>query len=75
VVARLAKSDPDGVKNPAIKLLPFFQMRYANASRPPMVFLTDETGKAAPSICASPPVSAELVGKWVAHWRETGFLV
>ncbi|KAJ6496764.1 L-aminoadipate-semialdehyde dehydrogenase [Mycena vulgaris] len=74
-VERLAKSDSDGVKNPTIKLLPFFQMRYSNAHRLPMVFLTDETAKAAPSIRASPPISPDLVGKWVAHWRETGFLV
>ncbi|KAJ7132141.1 L-aminoadipate-semialdehyde dehydrogenase [Mycena epipterygia] len=74
-VERLAKSDPDGVKNPTIKLLPFFQMRYAKAPCPPMVFLTDETAKAAPSIRASPPISPDLVAKWVASWRETGFLV
>ncbi|KAJ7743089.1 L-aminoadipate-semialdehyde dehydrogenase [Mycena metata] len=74
-VERLAKSDPDGVKNPTVKLLPFFQMRYGKAHRQPMIFLTDETGKAAPSIRASPPVSPDLVAKWVSHWRETGFLV
>ncbi|KAJ7173762.1 L-aminoadipate-semialdehyde dehydrogenase [Mycena filopes] len=74
-VERLAKSDPDGVRNPTIKLLPFFQMRYGKAHRKPMVFLTDETVKAAPSIGASPPISPDLVAKWVSHWRETGFLV
>ncbi|KAJ7746849.1 L-aminoadipate-semialdehyde dehydrogenase [Mycena maculata] len=74
-VARLAKSDSDGEKNPTIKLLPFFQMRYGKGHRPPMVFVTNKTAKAAPSIRASPPISPDLVGKWVAHWRETGFLV
>ncbi|KAJ7626417.1 L-aminoadipate-semialdehyde dehydrogenase [Mycena polygramma] len=74
-VQRLAKSDPDGVKNPTIKLLPFFQSRYGKAYRPPMVFLTDNTAKAAPSIRASPSITPDLVGKWVGHWRETGFLV
>ncbi|KAJ6624936.1 L-aminoadipate-semialdehyde dehydrogenase [Mycena sp. CBHHK59/15] len=74
-VNRLARSDPDGVKNPTIKLLPFFQMRYAKAPRQPMVFETVKTAKAAPSIGASPPISLDLVGKWVAHWRKTGFLV
>ncbi|KAJ7460644.1 L-aminoadipate-semialdehyde dehydrogenase [Mycena latifolia] len=73
-VGRLAKSDSDGVKNPTIKLLSFFQMRYSKAHRQPMVFLTDETGKVAPSIRAAPPLSTDLVGKWVANWRETGFL-
>ncbi|KAJ7089700.1 L-aminoadipate-semialdehyde dehydrogenase [Mycena belliarum] len=74
-LSRLAKSEPDGSKNPTIKLLSFFQMRYSKAHRKPMVFLTDETGKVAPSIRASPPISPDLVGKWIAHWRETGFLV
>ncbi|KAJ7355604.1 L-aminoadipate-semialdehyde dehydrogenase [Mycena albidolilacea] len=74
-VERLSKSDPDGQKNPTIKLLPFFQMRYGKAHRQPMVFSTEATAKAAPSIGASPPVSPDLVAKWVLHWRETGFLV
>lgn len=54
---------------------PFFKNRYANAGRKPMVFLTEETGKVAPSISASPPVSADLVKKWVEHWRSIGFVV
>ncbi|KAJ6485861.1 L-aminoadipate-semialdehyde dehydrogenase [Mycena sanguinolenta] len=73
-LSRLANSEPDGAKNPTIKLLPFFQMRYGKAYRQPMVFFTDTTVKAAPSIQASPPVSPDLVAKWVGHWRETGFL-
>ncbi|KAJ7880350.1 L-aminoadipate-semialdehyde dehydrogenase [Mycena olivaceomarginata] len=74
-VERLSKSDPDGQKNPTIKLLPFFQMRYGKAHRQPMVFSTEATAKAAPSIGASPPISPDLVAKWVLHWRETGFLI
>ncbi|KAJ7257959.1 L-aminoadipate-semialdehyde dehydrogenase [Mycena haematopus] len=71
---RLANSDQDGAKNPTIKLLPFFQIRYGKAHRQPMVFLTDTTAKTAPTIRTSPPISSDLVVKWVAHWRETGFL-
>jgi hypothetical protein len=92
-VERLSKSDPDGQKNPTIKLLvssfplllriahtrspqqPFFQMRYGKAHRQPMVFSTEATAKAAPSIGDSPPISPDLVAKWVLHWRETGFLI
>ncbi|KAJ7885729.1 male sterility protein-domain-containing protein [Mycena olivaceomarginata] len=70
----LAESEPDGEKNPTIKLLPFFQMRYGTAYRRPMVFLTDKTAAISPSIRNAPPISPELVGKWVANWRETGFL-
>lgn len=54
---------------------PFFQMRYGKAHRQPMVFSTEATAKAAPSIGASPPISPDLVAKWVLHWRETGFLI
>jgi len=71
---RLEASDKDPQRNPIIKLLPFFRNRYSNAGRKPMVFLTDETAKAAPSIRASPSISRDLVRKWVDHWREVGFL-
>ncbi|SJK99598.1 related to LYS2  len=73
-VERLAKSDGDGKKNPTIKLLPFFRMRYGPSHRKPMVFLTEETTKIAPILKKAPAVNRELVAKWVAHWRETGFI-
>ncbi|KAK0470220.1 L-aminoadipate-semialdehyde dehydrogenase [Desarmillaria tabescens] len=73
-VERLAKSDEDGKKNPTIKLLPFFRMRYGPSHRKPMVFLTEETTKIAPSLKQAPTVDGELVAKWVAHWRTTGFI-
>ncbi|KAH8824644.1 L-aminoadipate-semialdehyde dehydrogenase [Flagelloscypha sp. PMI_526] len=75
---RLAESESDPAKNPTIKLLSFFENRYKKAAaapaKPGMVFATDVTGKIAPSIPASPPLSKELVGKWVARWKETGFV-
>ncbi|OSX67090.1 hypothetical protein POSPLADRAFT_1128883 [Postia placenta MAD-698-R-SB12] len=73
---RLAKSDPDGKRNPAIKLLPYYRNRFgkSNAGRPPKNFRVDLTSQAAPSIANSPAISEELVAKWVRHWRETGFL-
>ncbi|KAK0493925.1 L-aminoadipate-semialdehyde dehydrogenase [Armillaria luteobubalina] len=73
-VERLAKSDEDGKTNPTIKLLPFFRMRYGRSHRKPMVFLTEETTKIAPILKKAPAVNIELVAKWVAHWRETGFI-
>ncbi|KAF9266782.1 L-aminoadipate-semialdehyde dehydrogenase [Marasmius fiardii PR-910] len=74
-VDRLAKSDQDGVRNPTVKLLPFFRDRWsAGPSRKPMVFLTEETEKVATSIKDAPPLTKELIGKWVANWRTTGFL-
>ncbi|KAK0470229.1 L-aminoadipate-semialdehyde dehydrogenase [Desarmillaria tabescens] len=73
-VERLAKSDEDGKKNPTIKLLPFFRTRYALSHIKPMVFLTEETTKIAPSLKQAPAVNGELVAKWVAHWRTTGFI-
>ncbi|KAJ7623485.1 L-aminoadipate-semialdehyde dehydrogenase [Roridomyces roridus] len=64
-VERLAKSDPDGARNPTIKLL-----QRPNAHG----FSTENTVKVAPSIGAAPPISSELVSQWIAHWRTTGFL-
>jgi hypothetical protein len=61
-----------------VKLQSFFENRYKKAAaapaKPGMVFATDVTGRIAPSIPASPPLSKELVGKWVARWKETGFV-
>ncbi|KAL1669339.1 hypothetical protein GGF50DRAFT_123191 [Schizophyllum commune] len=74
-VRRLEASEQDPAKNPIIKLLPFFRARYQNASkRTPMVFVTENTGKVAPSIANALPTTRELVVKWCKHWRETGFL-
>ncbi|KAG7444789.1 L-aminoadipate-semialdehyde dehydrogenase [Guyanagaster necrorhizus] len=73
-VERLAKSDADGKKNPVIKLLPFFRMRYGPSHRAPMVFLTEITTKITPTLKQAPVVDRELVAKWVAHWRTTGFI-
>ncbi|KAK0193418.1 L-aminoadipate-semialdehyde dehydrogenase [Armillaria mellea] len=73
-VERLAKSDEDGKRNPTIRLLPFFRMRYGPSHRKPMIFLTEETTRIAPVLSMAPAVNGELVAKWVAHWRETGFI-
>ena len=40
----------------------------------PTVFSTVRTSKMSLSIRDSPPLTEELVGKWVASWKETGFL-
>ncbi|KAJ3966024.1 L-aminoadipate-semialdehyde dehydrogenase [Lentinula raphanica] len=73
-VERLAKSNPDGEKNPTIKLLPFFRMRYSGGHRQPMVFLTDKTQAMADSIRCAPPITKDLVAKWVSNWKESSFL-
>ncbi|KZW00808.1 acetyl-CoA synthetase-like protein [Exidia glandulosa HHB12029] len=69
----LGDSEKDPDRNPVIKLLGFFEKRYSSR-RKPMVFLTEETSQVAPSIRDAPPVSKELVAKWVSHWRTVGFL-
>ncbi|KAL0576935.1 hypothetical protein V5O48_005042 [Marasmius crinis-equi] len=74
---KLSNSDPDPMRNPTIKLLDFFRHRwgvYAAGQTRPAVFSTVETSKVSPGIRDSPPLTDELVGKWVASWRETGFL-
>lgn len=72
---RLAKSDPDGERNPAIKLLAYYRSRYGKSTgQPSIAFVVDNTSKIAPSIASSPAISEELVVKWVQHWRAVGFL-
>ncbi|KAJ3895239.1 L-aminoadipate-semialdehyde dehydrogenase [Lentinula edodes] len=73
-VERLAHSDQDGEKNPTIKLLPFFRMRYSGGHRKPMIFLTDKTQTITNSIRFAPPITKELVLKWVSSWKEFNFL-
>ncbi|KAF7293216.1 L-aminoadipate-semialdehyde dehydrogenase [Mycena chlorophos] len=72
---RLTSSEPDATKNPVIKLLPFFQMRYGGAIREPMVFSTEKTILSAPSLRAAPPITLDGVKTWMERWKETGFIV
>ncbi|KZT73346.1 L-aminoadipate-semialdehyde dehydrogenase [Daedalea quercina L-15889] len=72
---RLARSDPDGERNPAIKLLPYYRTRFGKPTESiPMQFRVDTTCSIALSLANSPPISQDLVEKWVQHWREVGFL-
>ncbi|KAK7690571.1 hypothetical protein QCA50_005669 [Cerrena zonata] len=71
---RLSKSEQDPSKNLTIKLLSFFRMRYSSGRRRPMVFETTYTSTVAPSIKNAPAISADIVSKWVARWKETGFV-
>ncbi|KAG1723799.1 putative aminoadipate reductase [Suillus lakei] len=65
----------DEVSNPSRKLLTFFENKYGQddlATRYPL--LTVQTEKASESLRSAPIADLGLVGKWVAAWRETGFL-
>lgn len=73
-VERLAASEQDPEKNPTVKLLGFFRKRYGPAFKKPMVFSTEETLKWAPALGRAPPITKELVGKWVANWKKNGFI-
>ncbi|KAG1858184.1 L-aminoadipate-semialdehyde dehydrogenase [Suillus subluteus] len=71
----LRASPIDEVNNPSRKLLIFFENKYGQeelATRYPL--LTVETEKASKSLRSAPIADVGLVGKWVAAWRETGFL-
>jgi hypothetical protein len=71
----LRASPTDEVSNPSRKLLTFFEGKYGQeelATRYPL--LTVETEKASESLRSAPIADVELVGKWLAAWRETGFL-
>ena len=73
-VKRLASS-PDPVENPSYKLLDFFKKRFGGETLNPQIsFAVEQTSKIAPSIGNCPPITADLVGKWVKAWREVGFL-
>jgi hypothetical protein len=37
-------------------------------------YTTEETSKASPTIASAPNVDEEVVGKFIAAWRKTGFL-
>lgn len=39
-----------------------------------MQFRVDTTCSIAHSLAHAPPISQDLVEKWVQHWREVGFL-
>jgi hypothetical protein len=74
-IKALRASPTDEVSNPSRKLLTFFEGKYGQeelATRYPL--LTVETEKASGSLRSAPIADVELVGKWVAAWRETGFL-
>ncbi|KAF9458834.1 L-aminoadipate-semialdehyde dehydrogenase [Collybia nuda] len=73
-VEKLRTSESDPAKNPTIKLLSFFHTRYSGTRRQPMVFETTKTAKVAPSVGGAPGINPDIVGKWVARWKETGFL-
>jgi len=74
-IRAMRASPPDEVSNPSRKLLTFFESKYGQeelATRYPL--LTVETEKASESLRNAPISDVKLVEKWVAAWRETGFL-
>ncbi|KIY63134.1 L-aminoadipate-semialdehyde dehydrogenase [Cylindrobasidium torrendii FP15055 ss-10] len=71
---RLATSEQEPAKNPTIKLLGFFNALYGSDFRQQIVFRTDETLKWGPALGRAPPITKEIVAKWIGHWKETGFL-
>ncbi|KAG2076388.1 L-aminoadipate-semialdehyde dehydrogenase [Suillus decipiens] len=74
-IKALRASPIDEVNNPSRKLLTFFGNKYGQeelVTRYPLV--TAHTEKASKSLRNSPVADVGLVGKWIASWRETGFL-
>lgn len=71
---RLESSPSDPSINPSYKLLDFFRKRFAGEKlNPQIMFEVTETSKIAPSIGTCPPITRDLVAKWVASWRDVGF--
>ncbi|KIY64013.1 NAD(P)-binding protein, partial [Cylindrobasidium torrendii FP15055 ss-10] len=73
-VERLANSEQDPAKNPTVKLLGFFREFYGPAFRQPIIFKTEETLKWGPALGRTPPITKDIVAKWIGHWRKTGFM-
>ena len=75
-VERLAEGPSDPVVNPTYKLLDFYRNRYAKPEKlnRSIHFEVKHTAEVAPAIAAAPAISEELVKKWVARWKEAGFL-
>ena len=75
-VERLAEGPSDPVVNPTYKLLDFYRNRYAKPEKlnRSIHFEVKHTAEVAPAIAAAPAISEELVRKWVARWKEAGFL-
>lgn len=72
---RLAASDPDVSRNPTRKLLPFYEARIGGSEeRRQPVFDTRVAEERCGIMRGLKGVDAELVGKWVETWRESGFL-
>ncbi|TNY17771.1 L-aminoadipate-semialdehyde dehydrogenase [Rhodotorula diobovata] len=83
-VERLRKGPQDPVANPAIKLLSFFESKYA--SKPVAAVATDaapaprrslsctKTLAVSQSLRDAPVVGKDLMAKYVDAWRKSGFL-
>ncbi|GAA5849618.1 hypothetical protein JCM9279_007290 [Rhodotorula babjevae] len=85
-VERLCKGPQDPVANPAIKLLGFFEAKYASQSAPSTDAPADaaapprrsldctRTLATSASLRDAPVVGQELVARYVEAWRKSGFL-
>lgn len=74
-IKALRASPIDEANNPSRKLLTFFENKYGQeelATRYPLS--TVQTEKASENLRSAPIADVGLVGKWVAAWKETGFL-
>lgn len=56
-------------------LQPYYRTRFGKPTESiPMEFRVDTTCSIALSLAHAPPISQDLVEKWVHFWREVGFV-
>ena len=59
-------------RNPALRLLDYYRSRWSNDGRD-MSLDTSKAVKISPSLLDM-PLSPDLIERWLASWRESGFL-
>uniref|UniRef100_U4LLH7 Similar to Linear gramicidin synthase subunit D acc. no. Q70LM4 n=1 Tax=Pyronema omphalodes (strain CBS 100304) TaxID=1076935 RepID=U4LLH7_PYROM len=64
------ESEQDPTKNPPIKLLDFFRMRYSGQATAEPYFETKASCKNSKSLRTVQNVDQDLVAKFVKHWKE-----
>ncbi|KAF8511947.1 L-aminoadipate-semialdehyde dehydrogenase [Hysterangium stoloniferum] len=69
-------SNPDPIQNPTIKLLSFYERKYAegNYAGKAQVMCTEKVEKWSSALRDAPYPDEGMVKKWVESWRRTGFL-
>ncbi|KAI9674800.1 MAG: putative NRPS-like protein biosynthetic cluster [Caeruleum heppii] len=70
----LVRTGPDPDRNPALKVERFLKEEFRALASGEVVLDTTGAQRVAPSLASAPEISPNLITKYVAFWRATGFL-